>query len=161
LIPYQELCDALARWRSRNGLRNGPSATVRFTSTPTVVSSSAGDLFPPEEAMFLDAPTTVSVPEEGLASPSHVLHAAPFLDAPIVAVDEPPADAAGEAPVTPVTFDGSMDEVLGDSDDLPAEHPDEELEDPTGLHMAPDATRPREETGEIDLDADMIDEDDL
>jgi hypothetical protein len=28
MIPYEELCDALARWRSRNGLANGPSAQV-------------------------------------------------------------------------------------------------------------------------------------
>jgi hypothetical protein len=26
MIPFEELCDALARWRSRNGLVNGPSA---------------------------------------------------------------------------------------------------------------------------------------
>jgi hypothetical protein len=26
MIPFEELCDALARWRSRNGLANGPSA---------------------------------------------------------------------------------------------------------------------------------------
>lgn len=26
MIPFEELCDALARWRDRNGLANGPSA---------------------------------------------------------------------------------------------------------------------------------------
>jgi hypothetical protein len=26
MIAYEELCEALARWRSRNGLQNGPSA---------------------------------------------------------------------------------------------------------------------------------------
>ena len=26
MIAYEELCEALARWRSRNGLENGPSA---------------------------------------------------------------------------------------------------------------------------------------
>ena len=26
MIPFEELCEALARWRSRNGMENGPSA---------------------------------------------------------------------------------------------------------------------------------------
>ena len=26
MIPYEELCEALARWRSRQGMVNGPSA---------------------------------------------------------------------------------------------------------------------------------------
>jgi hypothetical protein len=40
MIAYEELCDALARWRERNGLANGPSATmpkgpVRVPTPPT------------------------------------------------------------------------------------------------------------------------------
>ncbi len=28
MIPYEELCEALAQWRSKNGLANGPSAKM-------------------------------------------------------------------------------------------------------------------------------------
>jgi hypothetical protein len=28
MIPFDELCQALARWRTRNGMDNGPSALV-------------------------------------------------------------------------------------------------------------------------------------
>jgi hypothetical protein len=40
MIPYQELCDALAQWRARNGLTSGPSARVRFQPAATVVTPS-------------------------------------------------------------------------------------------------------------------------
>src|SRR5437763_1917797 len=34
MIAYEELCDALARWRTKNGLANGPAAATRATRAP-------------------------------------------------------------------------------------------------------------------------------
>ncbi len=42
MIPYAELCEALARWRTRQGLANGPSARPSM-SMPAVTPPVAED----------------------------------------------------------------------------------------------------------------------
>jgi hypothetical protein len=58
MIAYQELCDALARWREQHGMANGPSA--RMPQGPVVVPSLP--TFEPSatEEMHFDQPTTVA-----------------------------------------------------------------------------------------------------
>ena len=157
MIPYQELCDALAKWRSKNGLVNGPSASVRFQPSLTVVTPSS----PPDDGFLFDPPTIVTAPTgtivgvpastAGAASPQPVLPAAAPVAAGVAAAAIVPA-------ISPETFDGSVDEVL--ADDGPLEADAEEEDAMTGIHIAPADDR-KDLTTELDLDSALVDEDEL
>ena len=145
MIPYQELCDALAKWRSQNGLTNGPSASVRFQPSLTVVTPSS----PPDDGFLFDPPTIVT--PASAAPPQPVLPIA----APVAAV----AVAAAIVPaISPETFDGSVDEVLADDGPFQAEAEEEDAM--TGIHIAP-ADERKDLTTELDLDSALVDEDEL
>jgi hypothetical protein len=69
MIPYDELCASLARWREKNGLTNGPSA--RMPQGP-VVAAPPPPAFEPAvtDEMAAGPPTTVGPnPLAALAAP--------------------------------------------------------------------------------------------
>jgi hypothetical protein len=81
MIAYQELCDALARWREQHGMANGPSA--RMPQGPVVVPSVP--TFEPAmtEEMHIEQPTTVgpnplaAAPEPDADAPTGLHQPAP------------------------------------------------------------------------------------
>jgi hypothetical protein len=95
MIAYEELCDAQARWRSRNGLTNGPSAKV--------------------------------APAAAVLQPASAFESAE--------TDEHPGE--GQTTVTPNPLTLVPDDLDG----------------PTGLHVAAPERVPTETTNELSLDA--------
>jgi hypothetical protein len=83
MIPYAELCEALARWRTRQGLANGPSAR------PSMSMAAVAAAAPPVPE---DTSTSVHV-----APAATVDHTHTNTDA-VAALDDDPA--AGDDPAT-------------------------------------------------------------
>jgi hypothetical protein len=140
MIPYEELCSALAQWRERNGLANGPSA--RPPQGPVIV--------PPPPAPVAEAPAPPAGDSTELVFAAST--SSGFGDS--VPTEEFLAGDGGTA-ITPAPYEPEA-EVLYD-----AEEPEENA--PTGLHFA--ATEdgvpsPRETTNELELDDLVSDEDD-
>lgn len=137
MIPYEELCSALAKWREKNGLTNGPSS--RMPKGAVIVPlphTSPGESPPAVDSGELNftASTSSGYSDTMTTNPGEVR-----------------ADEGGTA-ITPSPYDPEA-EVLYD----------EEGEAPTSLHFNPDAAVgaaiPRETTNELELD-DLVDDDD-
>jgi hypothetical protein len=133
MIPYEELCSALARWRERQGLANGPSA----------VPPQGAILTPPPPAAVAPAPPA---PEAAAADSGDLVFAASissgFGDS--VPTEEHPADPPTTITRSPYAPEGEAETIIQDEDDLDA---------PTGLHLTPEEIAPgRDVTNELDID---------
>lgn len=136
MIPYEELCSALARWRERQGLANGPSAVPpqgAILAPPPPPPAPAPPPAPPVEALAPDSAGDLvfsasissgfgdTVPtEENLAEPATMITPSPY------------------AP------EGETETIIQEDDDLDA---------PTGLHLTPEAIPPgRDVTNELEIE---------
>jgi hypothetical protein len=151
MIPYDELCAALARWREKNGMTNGPSAhppqglvTPPPAAAPAAPAEASGELVfsASVSAGFGDRVPT----DDGFGGePPTAITRSPFAAEPTGA-----GAAAGETPILPPgpTFDETLLEG-------------EELEPPTSVHIAaPEERSPgRDITNELEVE-DIVDETD-
>jgi hypothetical protein len=157
MIPYEELCDALTRWRAKNGMVGGsakPPATTATGPVPALTSAPAS-----APAAFVPSTTPAPLPPP----PAAVMAAPPpgprpprttgpisiFGDsAEATQVGGPPTPPAGPRATTAPdahTADATMD-----------------ADAPTGAHAHAHAKDDREPTSEIDIDGvDVIDEEPL
>ena len=156
MIPYEELCTALARWREKNGMTNGPSARppqgivappaaqapppaaeapasessgeLIFTAS---VSGGFGDRVPSDDGFGGEPPTAIT--------------RSPFA--------AEPTTAAGETPILPPgpTFDETSFDLGGAAEEEP----------PTNVQIAAPEERPpgRDITNELEIE-DIVDEND-
>lgn len=72
MIPYEDLCSALARWRSGRGLANGPSATPPppLENPPSPGDRTVVAAAPPG---FVAAPTLETAPPDEGPTGLHVV----------------------------------------------------------------------------------------
>ena len=147
MIPYEELCTALARWREKNGLANGPSARP-----PQGIVAPPPAAAPPEPAPAGDSGELVFAASISAGFGDRVPTDEGFGGEPPTAITRSPfviEPTAGETPILPPgpTFDETM--LDGDGEDMDA---------PTAQIAAPEERSGRRDiTNELQLD-DIVDE---
>jgi hypothetical protein len=144
MIPYEELCEALARWREKNGMLNGPSARppqglVAPPPSPAPAADSTELIFAASvsSGFGAGAPPRPGEDDELPAEGPTTLTPSPFAaETPILAPE-------------PTVYE----------DVIHAEADPADAEPPTSVHVAaPEERRPeRDITNEISID-DFLDE---